>query len=104
MSDGELDLTYEEARETLANIDSLLDSKGWVFLTEFLGERAAGLERLLSRHRIRTQEDIADYNKLQGRVEELLAIVPTLGAVRSDIQEAIHKMQDQMAEQEESDA
>ena len=101
MSEFDLDLSYEAARARLQEMDDLLEHPAWkFFVNEIAAPRKRAFEHALQTMSITTQEDVAAYNKAQGRLIELSDLPRILEGIRNDLYEGVKKLQDKLEGQD----
>lgn len=100
----ELSMSYEEAREKKEALEKMLESEGWTFVREFLRVRISGLKNQLVFMKVQTQEDVAQYNALQGRCLEADLLPQALEGVLTDLKLQVKKYQDQQEAQTQENA
>lgn len=99
----ELDLSYEDARMRLKQMDDLLDNPAWrFFLTEIVQARKLNFERMLHTMRVTSMEEVASYNNIQGRLTEITDLPRILEGIRNTLYEELKKLQDQLSDGEDN--
>ena len=91
------DISYEDLRAQRDVLQSLLDSAGWRLVVEFLEERANTRERMLSKTRPKTMEQLIEYNSIAAAIDELRLVPQMIGQIYSDTETQIKYLQEEMA-------
>lgn len=90
------DMSYEEARELKATLESLLQHAGWKVFESFLEERAHLRAMELTGIDPDTPEKLYQFAKFRGGIEELQLIVPIIHQLYSDVASEVTKHQKAM--------
>ena len=98
-----IDLSYEEAREQKENLEKLVLSKGWEFISDFLVTRGRGLKAQLVAMPVKSQEDVAAFNSMQGRIQELELFPRMIESLFTDLKLQVQNYQEEFAAQENSE-
>lgn len=93
---------YETARDARDTITSFLEHPGWQVFSEFLTARIVGREKELVQMCPTSIEQMVQYARIKGGIEELYLIPAMLGQVLSDLDEFVKSVQED-AEDAEAD-
>jgi len=97
-----VNLTLEQSRQQLEHLDKLLQDPAWKFFkNEILQARKTGMEREVAGMNVATMEDVARFNKMQGRIAELTILPHILEGIRNDLYNGVQKLQDQLEGQDD---